>query len=258
VSLVVGFVADDRAVMASDSQATEADGTRTTIEKIWCQRSLLFGYAGPQAIRDKLQETIAVWVGSATDAELQRRDLVEQKICATSKIVLESMYKNYAQDAGERPKLRLAGQLLVIGCDGDRKHWLLEVDADNTPTYYTEHHFHAGGSGSPAAQVAMALLENYDSSNLSLRGMQAMAYRAVKTSINVLAQYLGDPVQIWCCDSGNGFQKLTATDMDDIERLVEAWTTQERDSLLNILQPDKEKPPLPDSIRQTAAVDPDQ
>jgi hypothetical protein len=74
----------------------------------------------------------------------------------------------------------------------------------------------------------------------------------------VLAQYLGEPVQIWCCDGGSGFQKLTDTDMEDIERLVEAWTTQERDSLLNILQPDQEKPPLPDSIRQTAALDPDQ
>jgi 20S proteasome alpha/beta subunit len=258
MSLVVGFVADDRAVMASDSQATEADGTRTTIEKIWCQRSLLFGYAGPQAIRDKLQEGIAVWVGSATNTELHRRDLVEQKICAVSKIVLEAMYANYAQDVGERPKSRLAGQLLVIGCDGDEKHWLLEIDADNTPTFYTKQHFHAAGSGSPAAQVAMALLENYDPSNLSLRGLQAMAYRAVKTSINVLAQYLGEPVQIWCCDGSHGFQKLTDTDLDDIQRLVEAWTTQERDSLLNILQPIQEKPPLPDSIRETPALEPEQ
>src|SRR5690349_3914873 len=155
MSLVVGFVAGDRAVMASDSQATEADGTRTTIEKIWCERSLLFGYAGPQAIRDKLEEAFAVWIGSATDDELHDKHKVEQKICAYSKIVLEAMYASYAQDIGERPKSRLGGQLLLIGCDGDGNHWLLEIDADNTPTYYTKQHFHAAGSGSPAAQVAM-------------------------------------------------------------------------------------------------------
>lgn len=243
--------------MASDSQATEADGTRTTIDKIWCERSLLFGYAGPQAIREKLEEAISVWVGSATDAELHDRHKVEQKICLASKIVLEAMYANYAQDIGERPKSRLGGQLLVIGCDENGDHWLLEVDADNTPTSYTNQGFHAGGSGSPAAQVAMALLQNYDLSNLPLRGLQAMSYRAVKTSISVLAQYVGEPVQIWCCDGDHGFHQVTDTEMEDIERLVEAWTAQERDSLVNILQPDQERPPLPESIRDAAAASPE-
>jgi 20S proteasome alpha/beta subunit len=248
VTLVVAFVADDRAVMAADSQATEADGTRTTIEKIWRERNLLFGYAGPQAMRDKLEETIAFRLASASDAELANHDKVETMICAVAKIVMEGMYANYVSDIGERPKSRLGGQLLIIGCDSKRHHWLLEIDADNTPTYYTKPGFHAAGSGSPAAQVAVALLENYVPSDLTVRELQAIAYRAVKTSIRVLAQYVGEPVQLWSCDGEGGFHRATDTEVTETEKLVGAWVAQERDSLLDVSRPGGAKPPLPGPI----------
>jgi 20S proteasome alpha/beta subunit len=249
MTLVVGFVANDRAVMAADSQGTEADGTRSVVDKIWCERGLLFGYAGTQAVRDNLKEAIAYRLSSATPGELQDRKVVEQKICGVSKTVLEAMYANYVSDIGERPKDALGGQLLVMGCGANSEgHWLLEVDRDNTPTYYTEPGFHAAGSGSPAAQITMALLQSYVPQELSLRQLQALAYRTVSASVRVLAQYVSEPIAVWTCDGKGSFVQATNTEIQDIGGLIEAWLTVERESILSVEPPDddgEDKPPLP-------------
>lgn len=231
--------------MAADSQATEADGTRTMVDKIWLERGLLFGYAGTHAVRDRLQRVYHHRLSVMPDKELRDADCVTSALCAETKWVLERMYENYASDHGELPKSRLAGQLLVLGCDGT-DHWLLEIDANNTPTPYTDRGFHAAGSGSPAAQVAMALLENYVPAELSLRQLQALAYRTVSTSVRVLAHGVGGPVVLWSCDGEGGFTQSTATEIDDIERFIEAWTTGEREALRMVdADPLSEKPPLP-------------
>jgi 20S proteasome alpha/beta subunit len=248
MTLVVGFVANDRAVMAADSQGTEADGTRRIVEKIWCERQLLFGYAGPQAIRDNLQLLIAQRLASATEGDVRDAKTVESMVCGVSKLVLESMYANYVSDTGERPKSALGGQLLVMGCDADnRGHWLLEIDQDNTPTFHTEDGFHAAGSGSPAAQVTMALLESYVPQELTLRQLQALAHRTVSASVRVLANYLSEPIVIWSCDGHGGFVKATDSQLLDVQRLVDAWLTVERESIRRVERPEAEetKPPLP-------------
>lgn len=250
MTLVVGFVANDRAVMAADSQGTEADGTRTTVEKIWCERGLLFGYAGPQAIRDNLRDAFSHVLAPLAPEQLRDRREVEQTLCGASKVVLEATYENFARD-GERDDAKsvLAGQLIVIGCESDGKHWLLEVDRDNTSTNYSEQGFHAAGSGSPAAQVAMALLEAYVPDDLTLIGLRALAYRTVSAAIRVLAEYLSEPVVLWFCDPDVGFRKATASDVDDIERWIEAWLTLEREAIRNAGRPaTPQTPGLPKPI----------
>ena len=244
MTLVVGFVAGDRAVMAADSQATEADGTRTTIDKIWCERGLLIGYAGPHAIRDRLQRVFAHKLSASDPEELRSCDTVAAALCSAARPTLEAIYQNYVPDHGEHPKSRLGGQVLVLGCDGT-DHWLLEIDADNTPTPYTDNGFHAAGSGSPAAQVAMALLESYVPAELTLRELGALAYRTVLTSVRVLAHAVGEPVVLWSSDGNGSFTKATDTEIDDIERFIEAWTTGERESLRMVEVADEQKPPLP-------------
>jgi len=249
MTLVVGFVADDRAVMVADSQGTEADGTRTRVEKIWCDHGLLFGYAGPQAVRDNLRKVFSARLGSLTKKELRDRKVVEQKIAPLSKTILEAMYANYAADIGERPKDALGGQLLVIGCGPDKKgHWLLEIDRDNTPTYYTGDGFHAAGSASPAAQITMALLQSYVPQELTLRQLQALAYRTVAAGVRALAQHVGEPIVLWSCDGSSGFQKATDTEIADLTRFIEAWETLERDALREVELPADaaERPPLPE------------
>ena len=75
-------------------------------------------------------------------------------------------------------------------------YWLLEIDEHNSGSSYTDRGFHAIGSGSPAAQVAIGLLQNYNPQRLSPEQLQMLAYRTIGVSISVLAQHLSGPVRL--------------------------------------------------------------
>jgi hypothetical protein len=55
VTVIVGFLGADGAVMASDSQASEQDNTRYDAPKIWEENGVLLGYSGNTAVLDPIQ-----------------------------------------------------------------------------------------------------------------------------------------------------------------------------------------------------------
>jgi 20S proteasome alpha/beta subunit len=228
MTLVVGFVSQRCGVMGADSQATEADGTRSQVEKIWEDSGLLFGYTGTWAVRD----LVAAAVHRAIDGFEPHadREQLKHKLCAAVRPVLMSVYANYVPNDIDEAKRRLGGRLLVMGCDQDG-YWLLEIDEQNTPTSYTDRGFHAIGSGSPAAQVAIGLLQNYNPQRLSSEQLQMLAYRTIGVSISVLAQHLSGPVRLWSSNSSRQFMQLTDTALDETEKRVEIWLGLERESL---------------------------
>src|SRR6266545_442367 len=59
MTVVVGFVGPDGAVMASDSQESEDDETWHEVEKIWEDGGLLFGYSGYDAVKLPLQVAVS-------------------------------------------------------------------------------------------------------------------------------------------------------------------------------------------------------
>jgi proteasome beta subunit len=228
MTLVVGFVSQSCGVMGADSQATEADGTRSQVEKIWEDSGLLFGYTGTWAVRD----LVAKAVHRATDgcdAHLGREQM-KHKLCIAVHPVLMSVYANYVPHDVDEAKRRLGGRLLVMGCDKDG-YWLLEIDEHNTGSDYTDRGFHAIGSGSPAAQVAIGLLQNYNPQRLSNEQLQMLAYRTIGVSINVLAQHLSGPVRLWASNDARKFVQLTDTALSETEKRVEVWLGLERESL---------------------------
>ncbi|MEX2557811.1 MAG: hypothetical protein WEB06_19545 [Actinomycetota bacterium] len=230
MTLVVGFVAQACGVMGADSQATEADGTRTQVEKIWDDQGLLFGYTGSWAVRDLVARAISRRLAQDGFDPHMEREGVRHLLCQTVRPVLMSVYANYVPNDIAEAKRKLGGRLLAMGSDSDG-YWLLEIDEDNTGSWYTDRGFHAIGSGSPAAQVAIGLLQNYNPQRLSLEQLQMLAFRTLGVSITVLAQHLSGPMRLWNSDQSGRFVQLTDTDLADAERRVELWLALERESL---------------------------
>jgi 20S proteasome alpha/beta subunit len=266
MTLVVGFVSQDCGVMGADSQATEADGTRSQVEKIWEDSGLLFGYTGTWAVRDLVASAILrAVVGCDPHAD---REQIQKKLCNAVRPVLMSVYANYVPNDVDEAKRRLGGRLLVMGCDA-KGHWLLEIDENNTGSSYTDRGFHAIGSGSPAAQVAIGLLQNYNPQRLSPQQLQMLAYRTIDVSISVLAQHLSGPVRLWSSNDSRQFVQLTDTALDETAKRVELWLGIERESLDEASSPPagddlpqpvgEESPPaatdMPEALRRATRVE---
>src|SRR4051794_6597861 len=97
MTVVVGFVGPDGAVMASDSEATESSHTRYDVDKIWPCGGLLLGYTGASSVRqpltDQFTAAIAQQFGDRTRIpRREARDLLQ----AASKPVLDQCYALYA------------------------------------------------------------------------------------------------------------------------------------------------------------------
>jgi 20S proteasome alpha/beta subunit len=112
MTLVVGFVSPEHAVMAADSQATEADGTRTRVEKIWRDSGLLLGYTGVAALRDTLAEEIATSLALVEPSDRADRKAVRDLLCAVTKPVLDRAYNNSWRSAANVPRTRLVAPSL--------------------------------------------------------------------------------------------------------------------------------------------------
>ena len=249
MTLVVGFVAQSCGVMGADSQATEADGTRTQVEKIWDECGLLFGYTGSWAVRDLVARAISRRLTQDGFDPHMDRQSIHHLLCQTIRPVLMSVYANYVPNDVTEAKDKLGGRLLVMGSDANG-YWLLEIDEDNTGSWYTDRGFHAIGSGSPAAQVAIGLLQNYNPKRLSLEQLQMLAFRTLAVSISVLAQHLSGPMRLWSSQDSGEFIQHTDTDLSEAERRVEHWLTLERESL-----DDASAPQVGDALPEPVAQD---
>jgi 20S proteasome alpha/beta subunit len=233
LTVIVGFVGDSCAVMASDSEGTESGHTRFDVEKIWTAgRSLLLGYSGNSAVRDALKRNINAKVqADFPDAEAIDRWDARTSLVSAVRPVLGQFYSEFistTQTADEA----LEGTLLVIGHD-DAGHWLLEVDAHCIATFYEERGLQAIGSGGSAAFVAHGLLRHYQPREQTIEELRLIAYRTIMTCIDGLAGQLGvgGEVHLWSCESGEGYSKANTKLLQSLEEGLAKWKTIERESL---------------------------
>jgi 20S proteasome alpha/beta subunit len=234
VTVVVGFLGADGAVMASDSQASELDRTKYDAPKIWADNGLLFGYSGNTAVMDPVQ--LALEEKLAGQDTSQSRWTVKKLLCEAIRPVLVGEYANYVPDppAGQIPA-SLGGMLLVIGKDANG-YWLLDIDHNNVGTFHPHRGFHAIGSGSAAAGVVRGLLEHYDPEARTVWHLKLIAHRSVGTCIRVLDLGVGGEIQLWAStEEGDGFARVTDDDLRDVEHGISQWTVIERESLDNVM-----------------------
>jgi 20S proteasome alpha/beta subunit len=240
MTVVVGFIGDGCAVMASDSQASEEDRTKHEIDKIWEESGLLLGYSGNTAIRAPISGAISKAIEGFDTGK--NRFTVRSKLCGAVAAVLTGEYANYVPriQPGDQIPPKLAGTLLVVGRDKNG-FWLLDIDANAVGTFHSERDFHAIGSGSIGAQTARALLEHYEPQERTLLHLKLIAYRTIETCIRVVAYGVGGEIQLWTCDGDGGFERVTGTDLEDAGHGVEQWTTIEQESLDRVLAQGEEK-----------------
>jgi 20S proteasome alpha/beta subunit len=233
LTVIVGFVGDSCAVMASDSEGTESGHTRFDVAKIWTSgNSLLLGYSGNSAVRDALRRSIDVTMqANFGEAEVIDRWDARDALVAAVRPVLGQFYSEFISTSRTADEA-LEGRLLVIGRDG-AGHWLLEVDGNCIATFYEERGLQAVGSGGPAAFVAHGLLRHYQPREQTVKELRLIAYRTIRTCIDGLGGPLGvgGEVHIWSCREGEGYVRSTAEQLQDLDEGLAKWKTMERESL---------------------------
>jgi len=128
VTVIVGFVGADGAVMASDSEGTEGGHSRIDVEKCWTCGGLLFGLSGTGSVKQPLEASLATKATAAfgESVEVSRweaRELVRGAV----RDVFTREYTNFVPGQPGQTALNTIGcALLVIGRDSDG-YWLLEI-----------------------------------------------------------------------------------------------------------------------------------
>lgn len=230
MTVVVGFVGPDGAVMASDSQASEEDQSQHDTEKIWTSGELLCGYSGYGAVK----EPLIVSLEAALEAHGKKLTRWEAKelIQRAVRPVLDNAYGHFIGTRPEEHAGKIAGTLLVIGHD-DGGYWLLEVNYNNIASFYNETAFHTIGSGAIAAQVARGLLQHYEPKGRPVGHLKLLAYRTVQTCINTLGGNfgVGGKTQLWYSENGGEFVKASIDELEATENSVGSWTLVEQESI---------------------------
>lgn len=232
MTVVVGFAGPDGAVMASDTEATEADQTRRDMSKIWRSGGLLFGYTGTtvvsQPLRRDLDAQVPNVLGAAGPCDRHLAATLLPQICGP---VLARVYSLFVPPTQGVPD-PLRGILMALGRD-DTGYWLLEVDQNNGVTQYADVGFHAVGSGSLAAQTGRSLLAHYEPKGRPIAHLRLLAHRTVQNCIDVLGgRYgVGGRVEMWHSENQSDFTQVGDADLARIADGVEKWTTIERESM---------------------------
>lgn len=238
MTVVVGFVGSDGAVMASDSEATESGHTRYDVDKIWTAGSLVLGYTGCDALRQPLIKAIDKVIKETfgEDQEIDRwqgRSALENAI----KPVLLHAYSMYVGPRNEAGlPAGLDGALLVLGRDADG-YWLLEIDGHNRCSFYTDRGFHTVGSGSAAAYVAQSLMKDYDAAGRPTAQLKLIAHRIVQTCIDTMGGEfgVGGHVELWYSENNGAFVETPTDECESIANAVEEWRGIERESLNQVV-----------------------
>lgn len=255
MTVIVGYVGRNGAVMASDSHAAEEDATTGVADKIWESGGMLFGYSGHVAVREPLKRAVAKAFEATPPPPKCPIELAESSLCATLRPVLAGIYANFVGAPDDDPAEKLGGSLMVIGYDDDA-YWLLEINRNNIGEYYTEDGFHTIGTGSLAGHVSRGLLKHYSLPGYEVQHLRLLAYRTVSTCIDVLggAYMLGGPVQLWNSIDGGGFAKVSGQEFDSVQEGLEQWVGIEQESLSRVFAdrdgapPPQESEPLPERL----------
>lgn len=249
MTVVVGFVGANCAVMASDSEATAGGHTRYDVEKIWTAEGLLMGFSGSWATRDLVAASVGAsleqhFPGADEVPRLEARSLLAQSVGP----VLEQVYSEVVPVASDEDPGEIAGgSLLVVGRDSEGA-WLAEVDSRCVVTFYDEQGFQAIGSGGPAAHLAHRMMRRFgEGRGRSLAELRLVAYRTVETCIDVLggAYGVGGKPRLWSCEGTGAFEPVTAEEVTALKDGLEQWKTMEAEALSEVAG---EKPAEPEDM----------
>jgi 20S proteasome alpha/beta subunit len=218
-------------LLGSDSQVTEGAGNvRYPGQKIFelGSRGVLGGSGSYQVIKE-IRDDLA-GLGAMLDAS---PDLA-QTLVGQIRPILQKHYEAHL-DAPNMPPTSPATSILACGMDQQGEPWIIEIDHTCQRTRYEDRGLHAIGSGAAFGQLANLLMGHFQANDRPLAHGKLIAYRVMRSVIEISAYGVGEPVEMWVVDK-DGPRRLEKRELDEIRGSVGAWEV-ERETLDSLMGP---------------------
>jgi proteasome beta subunit len=242
VTIVVALACVDGVILASDSQGTEGDNSRRTVQKVFpLTDTSLWAASGSGAIIQDIAESIQ------TSTQLASSPRPENSLLSLVKPVLKRHYDNFLPAPGAPPVSPMTD---VLSCGmRDGKPWIYEIDRNCVLTCYTNPGFHTIGSAALMAQLASELMAHFELPGKPLPYGLLVAYRSLDAIIRRSAFGVGGDIQMWVVDA-TGQRRLDANELRALRDRVEIWRSAEIETLEELMAgaPAPEGEPLPPPI----------
>jgi 20S proteasome alpha/beta subunit len=240
MTVAVGLVCSDGVVLASDSMVSTGqiatNGQKvfslSQIPVIWAGAGDLYTIGQFEAAMTELdgQDRPSHAIFTTPNTRKIRnhlRDLSHATLLDTYSKALPKGLEQLNEWGGHQ----LWAQFLVLGYAAETPYFF-ELGGGGEIWWTTPDRFKAIGSGGSIAQVAHALMSHYlEDAALTMDNGLRFAFRAVQTTCDVSAGFVGPPVQMAIVDD-SGAHLLDSDRVREIEESVARWKTVERESLV--------------------------
>ena len=244
MTIVVALACVDGVILASDSQATEADSSRRSVQKVFpLTDTSLWAGSGSAAIIQEIADSIR------TSTALANSPRPENSLLSLVRPALKRHYDNFLQAPGAPPASPMTD---VLSCGmRDGRPWVYEIDRYCQFTCYTEPGFHTIGSGAPMAQLASELMAHFDLPGKPVPYGLLVAYRSLDAIIRRSAFGVGGDIQMWVVDS-DGQRQIDVTELRALGDRVEIWRSAEIETLEELMAgaPAPAGEPLPEPMAE--------
>lgn len=222
MTLVIGLVASDGLVIASDSQmsmgATSRPGQKVYLSQ---DESFAFGLAGDGASMQLLQSALgsAQLGGEASEVRRQLQQMTATVLVPQYDAVRAALGANVPLD-----NLPIAEAIVGVYCQGSPH--LFHIDQRTLVTDLVDG-FASNGWGKPFADHAEATFRELREDGLSLYQGEMLCFRVVEDAIDVSGPQvmLGGPIQIATVASVDGVPRAKRRPDDDraLQDAVNSW-----------------------------------
>lgn len=229
MTVIVGLMCSDGAILASDSQGTDIEA-RVRYEvgsKIFVLGShIVWGLSGAMGLAQVLKGSL----DEAVKRSWPQKTLSQIRITLVDKVTgrqREAVRQYVPLDDRPPP----SAEFLCCGCTADQ--WLLEISERGDHQQHGE--FCAIGSGKTTAYHCWKNLQHYAPCQDTVESGKVLVYRIVSEVIETDFVFVGFPVRIWTVTS-DGAKSLPAAEIDALGKLVSAWKDEEKHSLKSVLE----------------------
>mgnify|MGYP000728299862 CR=1 FL=1 len=243
MTVAIGLVCSDGAVVASDSMSSSGSVARTerkvralqNVPVVWTAAGSVYVIEEVEAALDDLDQQALRNHEIRADFTVPRPRAARKRLADVVRGAMTQCYQactpgQQMQPTPRGPRHPFASDFLVLGFANGIPYFL-EIAHDGQLNWHHDAGFYAVGSGGEFATVAHALLAHYvEGGRLNVELGMCVAYRTIDTTIRVSSAFVGPPVQLAVVDAG-GARVLTDPEVEGVKEVVEGWMNLEAETL---------------------------
>jgi proteasome beta subunit len=245
VTVVLALSCVEGVLIATDSQATEADQTRFAVPKVFrLTDSIIWAGSGLSSAILDLKASF-----DAAKNHFESAVNIDVPLRKYAKTVLLKHYDGYVMVPGKQ-NMPPSTSLVMAGVSGpDNRPWIAEVSDQCIVSDYSQRGIHAIGSGSSMAQMAAALTAHYDLLGKPLEYAKLVAYRSLNAVIETSAYGVGHPIQMMTV-TAKGCETISDDELRALRDRVGGWQQMEVEVLETLMSGESPSPPagLPEEM----------